>query len=127
MNDFENLEKYSSNYSDSKLWSKLTKVATAAGLKTVYAVLLLYYVAQSPTLSAKDKAIIYGALGYFILPLDLIPDAIPVAGFTDDFAALVWAIHAVWANVTPEVEQKARQTMHTWFGDFDESALNNLF
>lgn len=120
-------ESYQNHYSDTKLWDKIMKVAQKAGLKVIYAVLLLYYVSQDPNVSKADKAKIYGALGYFILPIDLIPDAMPVAGFTDDFAALVWALHAVWVNVTPEMQAKAKAKLHDWFGSFDENELNGLW
>ena len=64
---------------------------------------------QSPTMPAKDKAIIVAVLGYFILPTDLIPDLITVLGFTDDAAALIWAIKTVKKNITPEVESQAKE------------------
>ena len=63
------------------------------------------------------KLKILGALGYFILPLDLIPDAILGLGFTDDFLALVWAIFKMRKYITPEIKEKARRRMREWFGD----------
>ena len=85
----EDLEKYSSHYNENDLWEKLQKFARKAGIKVTYAALLLYYVLKNPATSTKDRAKIIGSLGYFILPLDLIPDWIPVAGYTDDLAALL--------------------------------------
>ncbi len=98
-------------------------VAKTAGRKVVYAVLLLYYVYTDPKVSRKDKAVIAGALGYFILPMDFLPDAMPLAGYTDDITALVWALKSVWENVTPEIQAKARGRMRKWFGDIDEAEL----
>lgn len=83
-------------------------MAQKAGVKVVYAVLLLYYVAIDENVSAGDKAKIYGALGYFILPIDFIPDITPGVGYTDDMAALLWALKAVWDNITPDIERKAK-------------------
>lgn len=114
---------YGSNYSESKLWDKMKQVARKAGIKVVYAVLLLYYVATDKNVSAADKAKIYGALGYFILPIDLIPDMTPGVGYTDDMAALLWALHAVWSNVTPEIEKKAKARLREWFGEVHEEEL----
>ena len=119
----ENVEKYSSYYSESDLWSKIKSVAKKAGVKVIYAALLLYYVLDSPDVSKADKAKIYGALGYFILPIDLIPDVIPVVGYSDDLAALLWALHAVWSNVTPEIKANAMYKLQEWFGYVEEVDL----
>ena len=64
---------------------------------------------QSPDMPIKDKAIIMAVLGYFILPTDLIPDMIAVLGFTDDATALIWALKTVKKNITPEIEEQAKQ------------------
>jgi uncharacterized membrane protein YkvA (DUF1232 family) len=117
---------YQSHYSDSGLWKKIREVAKQAGLKVVYLALLLYYLLKDPNVSVKDKAIIYGALGYFILPLDLIPDTIPVVGFMDDLSALLYAVRSVWVNITPEIQAKARTRLHDLFGRYDSSVLDNL-
>lgn len=121
------LQQYQENYNELSLWNKVKKFAKKAGLKVIYLVLLLYYVLQSETVSMTDKAKIYGALGYFILPVDFIPDAIPVVGFTDDFAALVACVIAVSSNITPEIEQQAKDKLADWFGSFDEEELEGLY
>lgn len=108
---------YQKYYSESGFWKKLGKVAIVAGSRLIYCALLLYYVLKSPDVSIKDKAMIIGALGYFILPVDLIPDFIPVAGYADDMAALVACYNAVKDNVTPEIEQQAQEKLADWFGD----------
>lgn len=117
------IEKYQKHYSESGLLDKLAKAAKKAGIKVVYLVLLLYYVLRSPGVSNGDKGKIWGALGYFILPVDLIPDFIPVAGYSDDLAALLWAFYAVAKNVTPEMKSQAKQKLFVWFGEYDESEI----
>ena len=92
-----------------------------------YAALLLYYVLKSPDTSSKDRAKILGALGYFILPIDLIPDFIPIAGYTDDLAALVWGVYCVIKGITPDVKAQAAIKLHEWFGDFDDKELDLFF
>ena len=123
----QNIESYQSNYSESGLWKKVKSVAKKAGVKTIYMVLLLHYVLKSPDVSLEDKAKIYGALGYFILPIDLIPDFIPVVGYSDDVAALAFALHAVWKNVTPEIKEQAQRKLREWFGRFDPDELENIW
>ena len=89
----EEMGKYAKHYEENELWEKLRKFGRKAGIKVTYAALLLYYVLKNPATSSKDRAKIIGALGYFILPIDLIPDFIPIAGYTDDLAALTWGIY----------------------------------
>lgn len=115
----KNYDSYQKNYSDDQFWSKVTRVARKAGVKVIYIALLLYYVMRNPATPSADKKKILGALGYFILPLDLIPDFLPVAGFTDDLAALSWALYSVARNVTPEVRIMARQKLGEWIPDYD--------
>ncbi len=123
MNKPDNIEKYQGNYSESGFWNKVKKVALKAGAKVIYVALILYYELADPNVSPKEKAVIIGALGYFILPLDLIPDAIPVLGFSDDLAALVAAYGYVKGHLTPEVKLRARKKLCEWFDIDDGTSL----
>lgn len=116
MEEIKDVEKYSGNYSEEGLWNKLAKFAKKAGIKVVNVTLLLYYVLTCDEVEQKDKLLIMGALGYLILPLDLIPDSVPGLGFTDDLAALLYAYNSVKAHVTPEKEEKAKKQLQEWFG-----------
>lgn len=118
------IEQYQEHYSESGLFAKIGKVCKKAGIKVIYYVLLLYYVLINENTSLKDKAVIIGALGYFILPLDLVPDFIPVAGFADDIAALTACLHTVKANITPEIKKKARMKLYEWFMDIQFSKVD---
>lgn len=110
------ISSYSSNYSESRLWSKLRSAARKAGETVVYYVLVLFYELSDPGVSLVEKSVIIGALGYFILPLDLIPDAIPVAGYADDLTALKAAYDYVTSHISPSVERKAQAKLRQWFG-----------
>lgn len=114
---------YQQYFNPTEMWNKIADVAKKAGVKVVYGVLLLYYAATDSNTSTADKAKIYGAIGYFILPLDLVPDALPVVGYTDDLAAITWALKAVWDNITPQIKSKARKKLTEWFGEVKESEL----
>ena len=109
------IESFGGEYSEQGLKEKLSKIARKAGIKMAYAVLVAFYAVQSDALSFKEKARLYGALGYFILPVDLIPDAILGMGYSDDLAALVYVLHTVSSNITPEVKQRAREKLCLWF------------
>ncbi len=122
----KDVEKYQVNYSENKLLRKLSSVAKWAGAKVIYAVLLLYYILRNPNISAADKSKIYGALGYFILPTDLVLDFIPMMGYTDDMAALLWALHTVINNLTPEIKQQAKDKLSELMGKIDEKQIDDI-
>ena len=111
----EKILKSGKYYSEDSFWHKIVDIVKKAGSKVVYAALLLYYVLQDPDCPNKNKSLIIGALGYLILPLDLIPDFIPLMGFSDDLAALVVVIKTVYSSITPAVRSKARIKMTEWF------------
>ena len=111
----KDLERYTVYYNAEKFWKKIKKHARKIGAKAVYYALVLYYALQSPTITKKDKLIIYGALGYLILPIDLLPDFLP-GGYTDDVAGLAIAIFKIARNITPEVRAKAQDKVNEWFG-----------
>ncbi|MBQ2333706.1 MAG: DUF1232 domain-containing protein, partial [Prevotella sp.] len=93
----------------------------------VYAALLLYYTLENDKVSIKDKAIIIGALGYLISPLDVVPDAIPIAGLGDDLAVLIYVLHKVWGDVSEEVKNKARAKLSMWFDTDEINVTDDIF
>lgn len=122
-NTFSTTE-FQDSYSEDGLFSKISDVFKKAGLKVVYMALLLYYVLIDENTPTSNKAMILGALAYFISPLDFIPDIIPVIGYTDDAAALMGCIGAVSASITPEIKKKAKSRLEDWFGDVDYSKID---
>jgi len=128
MDDLEKLKdpKYAEAYSEPKLFDKIMKYAKATGLELIYVVLLLFYSFMKPTTPVWAKTVIVGALGYFILPVDVIPDAIPVAGYTDDFGVLLAALLTVAFYIDEDTKVKAKVKLHDWFGDYDEISLNSI-
>lgn len=109
--------KYAKEFSEDSFWNKLKRFAKKAGTKVVYAAMLLYYALQSPKVPVKAKAIIVGALGYFISPLDVIPDLTPGIGFSDDLGALFGALLTVAMYINDSIKSKARDKVTGWFGD----------
>jgi uncharacterized membrane protein YkvA (DUF1232 family) len=76
---------------------------------------------------AEDKAIIIGALGYLISPLDVVPDAIPIVGLGDDLGVLVYVLQKVWGNVSDDVKTKARERLSKWFDEDEIEEIDDLF
>jgi uncharacterized membrane protein YkvA (DUF1232 family) len=122
--DFMN---YAGKFSQKDFVDKIARIAKRAGAKLVYAALILYYTLQSDKISTKDKAIIIGALGYLISPLDVVPDAIPIAGLSDDLAVLLYVLKMVWTDIDPEVKQRAKQKLDQWFDDDEIREIDDLF
>jgi len=122
--DFMN---YANKFSQTDFVDKIARIAKRAGAKLVYAALILFYTLQSDKISTKDKAIIIGALGYLISPLDVVPDAIPIVGLGDDLAVLIYVLKCVWTDIDPDVSQKARAKLSQWFDDDEIGEIDHLF
>jgi uncharacterized membrane protein YkvA (DUF1232 family) len=120
MENSEDVVGYGKHYSEETFLDKALKVAKKAGVKVLYAGFLLYYTMKDENCSAKDKVLIVGALGYFILPFDLVPDFTPLLGYTDDLAALILVVKTVYGNVTPEIKEQAKAKTRSIFGEADE-------
>lgn len=125
--ELPDLQKYKDIFTDQRFTEKISRIAKRAGAKLVYAALILYYTLKSDKVSIKDKAIILGALGYLISPLDVVPDAIPIAGLSDDLAVLIYVLHKVWGEVSEDVKLKAKDKLYTWFDEDELQGAENLF
>lgn len=118
---------YANKFSQTDFVEKIASIAKRAGAKLVYAALILYYTLQSDKISTANKAMIIGALGYMISPLDVIPDAIPIAGLTDDLAVLLFVLKKVWTDIDPEIQQKAKDRLSKWFDEDEIDEIKDLF
>ena len=110
-------QKYENRYSEQQFWGKVRRFAKVAGKRVVETALQLYFAAQSPQTPARARSVIYGALAYFIIPIDIIPDLLPGAGYTDDLTVLLAAIAMVAAHITPEIKLQAGNKAAEWFSD----------
>lgn len=111
------VQKYGTYYSDNRFWKKVERVAKKVGATVLLPVFTLYYMLQDDKVSLQHKAYIVGALGYFILPIDLIPDGIlPVIGFTDDIAVMTLVLKLVKDSITPEIKAHANDRVSEIIG-----------
>ena len=109
------LKNYQKFYSNNKFWEKLKNYAKSLGKEAVYHILIIYYLMIDANTPWNYKILIASALGYLILPLDAIPDTIPVVGFTDDIAAIAAVYKVVKECATPQIEEKALRKLSDWF------------
>ena len=92
-----------------EFWPKLKR--NLARLPFAEDLLAAYYCALDPATPARAKAILLGALAYFILPADVIPDIILALGFVDDAAVIMAAVNAIGANLKPAHRERARRVL----------------
>ncbi len=105
-----------SNFSENSFWSKIGKTVATAGREVIEKALWLYYAAQRPETPVWVKTAIFGALSYFIMPIDAIPDFLP-GGYVDDLGVLTAALGTAAAYINNDVKHKATVKLRTWFGD----------
>ena len=104
------------SFSDRQFWNKLNGYARKAGREAVDRALRLYYAALRPETPTWAKTSIFGALAYFISPIDAIPDLLPFIGFSDDLTVMAAALAMVSMYIDDEGKRKARETTERWFG-----------
>ena len=103
------------NYNEAGFFQKLNIFARIAGHTLVEKALQLYYAAESPDTPTWARGVVFGALAYFVSPIDAIPDVTPGIGFTDDLGVLISAVAAIAMHITPEVKKQADKKMVEWF------------
>ncbi len=118
---------YANKFTQNDFVEKISRVAKRAGSKLVYAALILYYTLQSDKISVKNKALIVGALGYLISPIDVVPDAIPIAGLSDDLAVLIFVLKTVWTEIDPSIKERAEKKLKEWFDEDEIKEIDQLF
>ena len=106
-------ERYKNSYNEESLFASLTKYAKKMGREAANNALILYYTLVSTDILL-DKSIIIGALGYLIMPFDLMPDFLP-GGLVDDIGVLLSAIQAVASSITPQIKLKAKNKLKEYF------------
>lgn len=105
-------------------FEKIASVAKKVGRATTRQLLCLYYVLKEGELSGSEKAWIYAALVYVLVPNDLIPRRVfHILGITDDALALGYVISKVKEKITPQIVQKVAMQLDKWFG-YEISMVN---
>jgi uncharacterized membrane protein YkvA (DUF1232 family) len=92
-----------------EFWHKARRVV--AGLPFAEDLLAAYYCAFDHATPMQVKASLVGALAYFVLPFDAMPDVFPLLGFSDDAAVLLAALRMVGAHMRPEHRDAARAAL----------------
>ncbi len=105
----------SDNFDENSFWAKVAGYAKVAGHELVEKALWLYYAAQRPETPIWAKTMVFGALTYFVMPVDAIPDMLPGVGYTDDLGVLAMAVATLAAYINQDVKVLASRKMADWF------------
>lgn len=105
------------HFSNGKFLTKVRASGLKLGMSTLHAASTLFFAVKSPDMSKANKLIILGALGYFILPFDIIADILPLVGLTDDVLIITAALAKVYSAITVETKLEAHQFLKKTFGE----------
>ena len=120
----QELQKYKQDYSEHSFKEKLRKYAKIIGVGAVYKVLQLWYVLQKPDVPLKQKALITGAIGYLIAPLDFIPHVLHIFLLMVSKSIITYALLQVQGYVDAEVKEKSKHFIEDIFGTDAASELD---
>ena len=99
------------------LMDKLHPWALKAGRVATRPLLQFYYVMDDENTSTLDRVLIYAAIIYTILPMDILPRAIyGFLGVMDDGVAMLYVYKRIKDKITPEINAKVEDTLNEWFG-----------
>ena len=106
-------ENFSEHYSLSGLTTKVSSVASTAAAELIRTVITLYVILEQPSVPVIVKATVVAALGYFICPIDLIPDFLP-GGFIYDLAVLTATLRQVCYYSNKDVKERVEELIPEW-------------
>ncbi len=99
------------------LLDRLRPWAYKVGRATARPLLQLYYVLLDEQTSTLDRVMIYAAIGYVVLPIDLLPRAVyKVLGVLDEGVAMLYVYKKIKSRLTPAIRLRVEQTLDEWFG-----------
>jgi len=119
-------KKYRKHFTKEGLANKINKTFGSLGQKMVYTLLLLFNAFKHDNTPAWAKNIIIGALGYFISPIDAIPDLSPFLGYTDDFGIMSFGLVAIACYINDEVRAKSEKQLRNFFGEIDDKVITEV-
>ncbi len=117
-----NIQQYIGYYDELQLANKLKSAGKKIGSQVIYYVVILVMLISDNKIPLKVRLVFMAAIGYLILPSDLVADIIPAIGFTDDIAFLTYAISNAQEYITPEVKIKAKEKLGQWIKDDADDA-----
>jgi len=124
----DKLSGYEKYYDENNFLTKLRKLVFRLGEEVVIHVLMLWFLLLSGKVPLKTRLLIMAALGYLVMPADLVSDFIPALGFTDDVAFLTYAFNQTSRYMDESIRKKAVEKLQRWIapGEKNQDAENLL-
>lgn len=119
-------KKYKKHFTKERLANKINNTFGSLGQKMVYTVLLLFNAFKHDNTPSWAKNIIIGALGYFISPIDAIPDLSPFLGYTDDFGIMSFGLVTIACYINEEIRAKSEKQLRNFFGEIDDKIVTEV-
>lgn len=105
------------HYSEKGFLNKIASTGGKLGSKALHAAATLFVALKSDEMPKSSKLIVLGALGYFILPFDLVADFLPLVGLTDDVFVITAALAKVLMSITDDMKADAETLLRDKLGD----------
>lgn len=125
-----NKDRYIGVFTDNKFWGKIPQLAHKGGLLAIIHAALFYHILRAPTTPNSVKLSILPYLGFFVAPLDLIPDILPGLGFTDDVFVLSYGVHSLCNTLiqytTPAILYKVIENTKAVFKNESEENIKQI-
>ena len=100
-----------------ELWEKIKTYALKAGRVATKPILTFYHVMRDSETTTLEKALIYGAIAYIVIPADLLPrKVLGFLGILDDAAVIAYVYKKISNKITAEITNKVEDTLDQWFG-----------
>lgn len=99
------------------LWDKIKTYALKSGRVVTKPILTFYYVIKDSETTTLEKALIYGAIAYIVIPADLLPrKVLGFLGILDDATVIAYVYKKISNKITAEITNKVKDTLDRWFG-----------
>lgn len=105
------------HYSPQNFINKMKNSGMKLGYKALHGAATLFSAVKSPDMPKKNKLLIAGVLGYFILPADLLADFLPAVGLADDAFLIIQAMSTIYSSITDEMKEEGHLLLKKIFGD----------
>ena len=118
----KNIKQYIDFYDELELFSMLKVAGKKLGSQVILYALIMVTLIGDSKIPMKVRLVFMAAIGYLILPTDIVADFLPVIGFTDDIAFLTYVVSSASEYITPEVRDRAKDKMEKWINNVADDA-----